>query len=47
MLNPNIIDNIDDPPYDIIGRGAPTMGKSPTTIAMLTNIYRNKAEAKL
>ena len=45
MLNPNIIDNIDDPPYDNIGNGAPTIGSNPKTIDMLTKIYKKIAEA--
>jgi len=46
MLKPSIIDSIEDPPYDIIGKGAPTIGSKPTTIAMFTKIYKNKAEEK-
>ena len=30
------------PPYDINGKGTPTTGKSPMTIAMLMNTYKNK-----
>ena len=37
ILKPNIIDNIEDPPYDIIGRGAPTIGNKPRTIDIFTN----------
>ena len=44
--SPNIIANIDDPPYDIIGKGAPTIGIRPNTMPMLTTTYRKKAEAK-
>ena len=33
-----IIDNIDDPPYDMIGRGEPTIGSIPKTISMFTEI---------
>jgi hypothetical protein len=29
------------PPYDINGKGTPTTGKSPMTIAMLINTYKN------
>ena len=31
-----IIAIIDEPPYDIIGRGAPTIGSRPKTIDMFT-----------
>jgi len=44
---PNIIAIIEDPPYDIIGRGAPTIGSRPSTIPMLTATYIKKAVAKL
>ena len=37
---------MDDPPYDMIGSGAPTIGNNPTTIAIFTKIYKNKADAK-
>ena len=30
----------------MIGKGAPTIGKSPTTIAILTNTYKKRAEEK-
>ena len=33
-----IIDNIEEPPYDIIGRGDPTIGSIPSTINILTDI---------
>ena len=46
MLKPSIIDNIEEPPYDIIGSGAPTIGNRPRTIAIFTKIYKNKADAK-
>ena len=46
MLKPSIIDNIDDPPYDMIGSGDPTIGNSPRTIEIFTKIYKNKADAK-
>ena len=36
MPKPSIIANIEDPPYDIIGNGAPTIGIKPKTIPMLT-----------
>ena len=41
-----MMDNIEDPPYDMIGKGAPTIGSKPNTIAMFTKIYKNKAEEK-
>ena len=46
ILRPNIIDNKEDPPYDIIGNGAPTIGSKPNTIAILTKTYRKIAVAK-
>ena len=46
MPNPNIIDIIDEPPYDIIGRGAPTIGNKPNTIAIFTKTYKNNAVEK-
>jgi hypothetical protein len=46
MLKPSIIDSIEEPPYDIIGSGAPTIGNSPRTIAIFTKIYKNKPDAK-
>ena len=30
----------------MIGSGAPTIGNNPTTIAIFTKIYKNKADAK-
>jgi hypothetical protein len=36
MLKPNIIAIIEDPPYDIIGKGEPTIGKSPNTMPIFT-----------
>ena len=46
MLNPIIIESIDEPPYDIIGSGAPTIGNNPTTMAILTNTYKKRADEK-
>ena len=46
MPKPNIIAIIEEPPYDIIGSGEPTMGSKPKTIIMLTTTYINKAVAK-
>ena len=33
---PNIIAIIDEPPYDIIGKGEPTIGSRPKTIIIFT-----------
>ena len=38
MLKPIMVANIEDPPYDIIGSGEPTIGNKPRTIHMLTDI---------
>ena len=38
MPNPIIVANIEDPPYDIIGKGDPTIGKRPNTMLILTAI---------
>lgn len=46
MDKPSIIANIEEPPYDIIGRGAPTIGSKPKTIDILTITYTKKAAAK-
>ena len=45
--SPNMIAIIEEPPYDIIGRGDPTIGSRPNTIIMLTTTYMKKALAKL
>ena len=37
--------NIDEPPYDIIGSGAPTIGSKPNTIDIFTVTYIKKAVA--
>tara|TARA_B100000674_G_C37743580_1_gene870074 strand:- start:11 stop:154 length:144 start_codon:yes stop_codon:yes gene_type:complete len=47
MPNPSIMAIIDEPPYDIIGKGDPTMGKSPRTIIMFTTTYIKNAVPKL
>ena len=44
---PIIIANIDDPPYESIGKGAPTIGISPKTIHIFTTTYIKNAVAKL
>tara|TARA_Y100000590_G_C15159727_1_gene803087 strand:- start:11 stop:211 length:201 start_codon:yes stop_codon:yes gene_type:complete len=46
MLKPIIIASIEEPPYDIIGKGAPTIGSKPRTMDMLTATYIKKADAK-
>ena len=33
---PNIIDSIEEPPYESIGSGAPTMGSRPKTMPIFT-----------
>ena len=43
MPKPIIVANIEEPPYDIIGSGDPTIGNKPKTIAMFTVIYINIA----
>tara|TARA_Y100001958_G_C20703614_1_gene208482 strand:+ start:377 stop:520 length:144 start_codon:yes stop_codon:yes gene_type:complete len=47
MPNPIIIAIIDDPPYDIIGSGDPTIGNNPKTIIIFTTTYKKKAVPKL
>ena len=47
MPNPSIIAIIEEPPYDIIGSGEPTIGSKPNTIIILTTTYRKNAVAKL
>ena len=43
----NIIAIIEDPPYDIIGKGDPTIGSNPSTIIIFTTTYVKNAVAKL
>ena len=45
--SPSMIAIIEDPPYDIIGKGDPTIGSKPNTIIILTATYKKKAVAKL
>ena len=45
--SPNIIAIIEDPPYDMIGKGDPTIGSKPNTIIIFTATYMKKAVAKL
>ena len=33
---PTIVASIDEPPYDIMGNGDPTIGKRPKTMLILT-----------
>ena len=35
-LKPIIVASIDEPPYDMIGSGDPTIGSSPKTMLILT-----------
>ena len=44
---PIIVANIDEPPYDIIGRGEPTTGNNPNTILILTAIKIKNSVEKL
>ena len=44
-LKPNIIAIIDDPPYDMIGKGEPTIGNKPSTMPIFTATYVKKAVA--
>ena len=44
--SPNMIAIIEDPPYDIIGKGDPTIGSKPKTIIILTTTYIKNAVAK-
>ena len=46
MLKPIMVANIEDPPYDIIGKGDPTIGNKPKTILILIDIYIKIEEAK-
>ena len=43
---PNIIAIIDEPPYDIMGSGDPTIGNNPKTIIIFTTTYIKKAVPK-
>lgn len=38
---------MEDPPYDIMGKGEPTIGNKPKTIPIFTETYTKKAAAKL
>ena len=40
-----MVASIDEPPYDMIGNGDPTIGNRPSTMHMFTEIYTNKADA--
>ena len=44
---PIIVVSIEEPPYDIIGNGEPTIGSSPKTIDIFIDTYRKIANAKL
>lgn len=43
---PIMIASIEEPPYDKIGNGAPTIGNKPKTMPIFTTTYMKKAEAK-
>ena len=43
--NPNMIANIDEPPYESMGNGEPTIGSKPNTIPTFTTTYKKNAEA--
>ena len=45
MLKPIIVANIEDPPYDIIGNGEPTIGSKPKTMLILIEMYIKIAPA--
>tara|TARA_B100000965_G_scaffold405706_1_gene440844 strand:+ start:2733 stop:2870 length:138 start_codon:yes stop_codon:yes gene_type:complete len=45
MPNPIMVASIEDPPYDKIGRGDPTIGSNPSTIDILIAIYTKRADA--
>ena len=47
MPSPSIIAIMEEPPYDIIGKGEPTIGNKPNTIIIFTATYKKKAVAKL
>ena len=38
MLKPTIVASIEEPPYDIIGKGEPTIGNNPNTMDIFTTI---------
>ena len=44
---PIIVANIEDPPYDIIGNGEPTIGSKPKTILMFIVMNTKMAAPKL
>ena len=41
-----MVANMEDPPYDMIGNGEPTIGNKPKTIHIFTEINIKIAEAK-
>ena len=45
MPKPNMMAIIEEPPYDIIGSGEPTIGSKPNTIIIFTATYTKKAAA--
>ena len=40
-----MVANNEEPPYDIMGNGEPTIGSKPRTIDKFTTIYKNIAKA--
>ena len=40
-----MVESIAEPPYDMIGKGAPTIGSNPNTIDMFTDTNIKKAVA--
>ena len=47
MPKPNIIAIIEEPPYERIGKGEPTIGNNPKTMPIFTTTYMKNAVAKL
>ena len=41
-----MVANIEEPPYDIMGKGDPTIGSKPKTMHIFTVIYINIEDAK-
>jgi len=47
IAKPIIVASIDEPPYDMIGSGDPTIGSNPVTIAIFMVTYKKIEKAKL
>ena len=45
IAKPIIVASIDEPPYDMIGSGDPTIGSNPVTIAMFMVTYKKIEKA--